>query len=202
MICTTSTNILKASAGAPNDKKDPLSLSLNEFTKALAINTTSAFAAAQQAVLAFSELPSSASKTFIYTGNCLNTTILAPLLAGGVGKSASAHMIHVASAAYADRGFKYVISYILLISLIVLSFLFLFSFPHPIQSTIPKPSQLTTHNSRFYYADERNPDGSPAYGGIDGEAHGKYYLELSEGESQGPWQQTFVKGAGYKDFSA
>ena len=38
-------------------------------------------------------------------------------------------------------------------------------------------------------------------GGIDGEAHGKLYVELAEGKSQGPWQQTFVKGVGYKAFS-
>lgn len=36
---------------------------------------------------------------------------------------------------------------------------------------------------------------------IDGEAHGKFYVELAESKVQGPWQQTFVKGLGYKDFS-
>lgn len=35
---------------------------------------------------------------------------------------------------------------------------------------------------------------------IDGEAHGKYYTELSEHREQGPWQQTFVKGKGYTTF--
>ena len=38
------------------------------------------------------------------------------------------------------------------------------------------------------------------YRDIDGEAHGKFYLELAEGKVQGPWQQTFVKGVGYKKF--
>jgi hypothetical protein len=74
----------------------------------LNINTTSAFVAAQQAVLAFEQLPASASKTFIFTGNVLNTTILAPLMLGGVGKSATSHMIQSAAAAYADKGYKYV----------------------------------------------------------------------------------------------
>ena len=56
---------------------------------------------------------------------------------------------------------------------------------------------------RFYYADERKADGSAAYFDIDGEAHGVYYVELAEGKSQGPWQQTFVKGGvGYKNFLA
>jgi hypothetical protein len=52
--------------------------------------------------------------------------------------------------------------------------------------------------NRFYYGDERNADGSPAYFNIDREAHGKLYVELAEGREQGPWQQTFVKGVGYK----
>lgn len=35
---------------------------------------------------------------------------------------------------------------------------------------------------------------------IDGEAHGKLYAELAEHKEQGEWQQTFVKGVGYKKF--
>lgn len=53
---------------------------------------------------------------------------------------------------------------------------------------------------RFYYADQRKADGTPSYNGIDGEAHGKFYAELAGGKSQGEWQQTFVKGIGYKKF--
>ena len=53
---------------------------------------------------------------------------------------------------------------------------------------------------RFYYGDERKADGGPASMDIDGEAHAKLYLELAEGKEQGPWQQTFVKGVGYKYF--
>ncbi len=89
-----------------NDAKDPLSLPLADFTKDFTINTTSAFVAAQQAVLAFSQLPESASKTFIYTGNITNETPLPPLLDLGVGKSATAHIIQSAAAAYKDKGFK------------------------------------------------------------------------------------------------
>ena len=54
--------------------------------------------------------------------------------------------------------------------------------------------------NRFYYADERKADGSPAVNGVDGEAHGKLYVQLAEDKAQGPWQQTFVKGMGYKSF--
>jgi hypothetical protein len=92
-----------------------------------------------------------------------------------VGKLATARIIQSAAAAYKDQGFKY---------------------RHPIQISLVK--KLT--NCRFYYGDERNADGSPAYSKIDGEAHGKFYLQLAEGKSQGPWQQTFVKDVGYKQF--
>lgn len=59
---------------------------------------------------------------------------------------------------------------------------------------------LTGLLARFYYGDQRNADGSPVYSKIDGEAHGKLYLQLAEDNAQGPWQQTFVKGVGYKQF--
>lgn len=100
-------DILEAGAATPNDAKNPLSLPLTDFTRDFHINTTSAFVAAQQAVLGFEQLPDSASKTFIYTGNVLNTTTIAPLMDLGVGKSATAHIIQSAASAYRDRGFKY-----------------------------------------------------------------------------------------------
>lgn len=98
----------EAGAATSNDPKDPFSLPFADFTRDLNINTSSVFVAAQQAVLAFKQLPDSASKTFIYTGNILNNAItIAPMLNLGVGKSATAHMIQSAAAAYAERGFKY-----------------------------------------------------------------------------------------------
>lgn len=160
LLGTPSVVVYNAGAATPNDAKNPLSLPLTDFTRDLNINTTSAFVAAQQAVVGFEQLPDSASKTFIYTGNKLNTTTLAPLMDLGVGKSATSHIVQSAAAAYTDQRFK------------------------------------------FYYGDERKADGSPAYFDIDGEAHGKLYVQLAEGESQGPWQQTFVKDVGYKDFLA
>ena len=99
-------DIDKAAASARNDAKNPLSLPLADFTRDLKTNTTSAFVAAQQAVLGFEQLPDSASKTFIYTGNILNITTMAPLLNLGVGKSATSHIIQSAAAAYADQGYK------------------------------------------------------------------------------------------------
>ncbi|PMD12779.1 putative short-chain dehydrogenase [Hyaloscypha hepaticicola] len=53
---------------------------------------------------------------------------------------------------------------------------------------------------KLYYCDERKADGGAVYGAIDGDASAKHYVELSEGKTQRPWQQTFVKGARYKAF--
>lgn len=104
---TAKINYIKAAALTRTDGANPLSLPLSDFTRDLNVNTTSAFVAAQQATMGFAELPASSSKTFIYTGNMLNTTIIPPLLDLGVGKSATAHIIQTAAASYADRGFKY-----------------------------------------------------------------------------------------------
>ena len=57
-----------------------------------------------------------------------------------------------------------------------------------------------TKTSRFYFADEREPSADPVFTGIDGPAHGQFYTELAEKESQGPWLATFIKGQGYVDF--
>jgi hypothetical protein len=79
---------------------------LAAFSRDVTVNVTNAFVAAQQAALGFAQLPASASRTFIYTGNILNVTILPSFLSQGVGKSAGAHMIWAASAAYKERGYK------------------------------------------------------------------------------------------------
>ncbi|KAK5046500.1 hypothetical protein LTR84_008303 [Exophiala bonariae] len=149
--------VYNVSASTLTPPQDPFALPLAAFNRDVAINVTSAFVAAQQAVLGFAQLPASASKTFIYTGNILNVAIIPGFLDQGIGKSAGAHLIWAASAAYRDRGFK------------------------------------------FYYGDERKADGTAKYR-VDGEAHAQLYWELAEGKTQGPWMQTFVKDAGYKDF--
>ena len=161
-------------ASTSNPPNDPLSLQLTDFSRDLNVNTVSPFVAAQQAAAGFAQLPASASKTFIYTGNILNTVIIPSLLDLGVGKTATAHIIQSAAGAYQDRGFKY-------------------AHPHYLVS-----KQLTIY--RFYYADQRKADGKAVYSAIDGDAHAELFLELAEGKLQGPWQQTFVSGTGYKDF--
>jgi hypothetical protein len=83
-------------------------VTLEEFTRDTNVNIHSAFVAAQQAISGFAQLPETASRTFIYTGNVLNVAILPRFLEQGVGKSGAAHMMWAASAAYKDRGYKYV----------------------------------------------------------------------------------------------
>ncbi|KAH6867338.1 hypothetical protein B0T10DRAFT_534275 [Thelonectria olida] len=116
---------------------DPFALSLADLSRDTTINIYSSFVAAQQAVSGFAQLPASAARTFIYTGNVLNVSILPRFLSQGIGK--------------------------------------------------------------FYYADERKPDGSPKYR-INGDAHANLYWELAQDKTQGPWMQTFVTGVGYKKF--
>ncbi|CAH0040455.1 unnamed protein product [Clonostachys rhizophaga] len=151
--------IYNASAGSFTPADDPFALSLADFSRDTTINIHSAFVAAQQAVSGFAELPDSAARTFIYTGNVLNVAILPRFVAAGIGKSGAAHMIWAASAAYKDRGYK------------------------------------------FYYADERKPDGQPKYR-VDADAHADLYWKLAHAKTQGPWMQTFVQGVGYEKFDA
>lgn len=101
---------LIAAAAHFGDAKHPLGLSLDDFKNSLAINTTSVFVAAQQAVLAFDQLPNSASRTFIYTGNGLPFSPSPAMLDLGVGKAATYHIIQCAAEGYKDKGYKYVLS--------------------------------------------------------------------------------------------
>ncbi|KAL3479197.1 putative short-chain dehydrogenase [Aspergillus californicus] len=102
--------VYNAAAATPNNPQNPFSLSQADFTRDLAINTTSPFVAAQQAALGFEALANeeSASKTFIYTGNILSTGVTIPgLLTLGVGKSATAHVVQSAAGAFEGKGFKF-----------------------------------------------------------------------------------------------
>lgn len=96
-----------AANGAFVDLSDPASLPLEDFATSLTVNTTSLYAAIQEAVKSFGDLPIDASKTFIFTGNALNNIAVPPMLPLGVGKAASAHLIDYISKAYVFRGFKY-----------------------------------------------------------------------------------------------
>jgi hypothetical protein len=53
--------------------------------------------------------------------------------------------------------------------------------------------------SRFYYADERQPDGGVSIP-VSGPAAAEAYVELAEDGEQRAWEYTFVKGKGYVEF--
>ncbi|KAF2096996.1 NAD(P)-binding protein [Rhizodiscina lignyota] len=53
---------------------------------------------------------------------------------------------------------------------------------------------------KFYFVDERTPDGGAVYGDIDAKAHTELFLSLAKGDNTVPWHATFVKGKGYVKF--
>ncbi|EEU34292.1 uncharacterized protein NECHADRAFT_50337 [Fusarium vanettenii 77-13-4] len=78
--------IYNASAVHFTPADDPFAISFADFSEDTNINIHSAFIAAQQAVSGFAQLPESAARTFIYTGNVLNVAMLPKFLSAGVGK--------------------------------------------------------------------------------------------------------------------
>ena len=92
----------------PPDKDSVLSISAETFSSDLNVNTISPYVAAQQAVSGWKTLPKETKKTFIYTGNALNVSVLpVPMMLNlGVGKAASAYWVGVADATYKSQGYR------------------------------------------------------------------------------------------------
>lgn len=90
----------------------PFSIPLAAFEHDLAINTSSTYAAAQQAIQAFEALPDSIPKAFIFTGNILNTLSMPSFLTLGIGKSASASLMQAGANSYGERGYWYVFPFL------------------------------------------------------------------------------------------
>lgn len=56
---------------------------------------------------------------------------------------------------------------------------------------------------KFYYADERTPEGAPVLQGTSGEGAADFYFDLAENENKDiPVEATFVTGKGYTVFDA
>ena len=101
--------IYNAPALTPPPVKDSvLSIPVENVASDLNVNTISPYVAAQQAVSGWETLPKETKKTFIYTGNILNVSIVPiPLMLDlGIGKSASAFWIGVADATYSAHGYR------------------------------------------------------------------------------------------------
>lgn len=163
----------------PPDQDSVLSIPATSLSGDLNTNTVTPYAAAQEAVKGYSSLPAGASPVFIYTGNAQNNLPLpVPLMTTlGVGKAGSAYWIAVADKLYAGKGYRYVKSG-----------------PDSDKSLL----KLTLRPRRFFYADQRNEDGSMAGMQLDAEAHAQFYTSLAEGKTQDvPWLATFTKSKGY-----
>ncbi|KAK9482887.1 hypothetical protein V1527DRAFT_521768 [Lipomyces starkeyi] len=93
----------------PPNKESVLSISAESVSSDLNVNTISPYVVAQQSISGWETLPKETKKTFIYTGNILNVSILpVPLFLDlGMGKSASAFWIGLADATYAAQGFRF-----------------------------------------------------------------------------------------------
>uniref|UniRef100_A0A8H7NQS9 Uncharacterized protein n=1 Tax=Bionectria ochroleuca TaxID=29856 RepID=A0A8H7NQS9_BIOOC len=152
--------VYNGAALTPPPKEDSLlSVPHEALASDLNTNTVSPYVAAQEAIKGWETLPKEVNKTFIYTGNKSNVSLMPmPItMTLGVGKSASAYWIGLADTMYSTKGY------------------------------------------RFFYADQRNEDGSPAGFGLDGPAHGDFYTQLTK-DGNVPWHATFVKGKGYVEF--
>lgn len=104
--------LLPGSLKTSNNPQNLFTSSFTEFNCDLTVNITSAYVASQQVMLTFKKLPESALKTFIYTGNILNTATfpgyLYRLFIFGSWKVASAHIIESAAEAYKNKSYKFV----------------------------------------------------------------------------------------------
>ena len=91
----------------PADGSDPFGVTVTSFANNLAVNTTSAYAAAAAAVKSFSKLSESKSKynrAFIYTGSMFSSVIMPEGLTLGTGKVAAAYLIETAAHVYGKEG--------------------------------------------------------------------------------------------------
>lgn len=89
------------------DPEDNLNgLSLGDVQEEISVNLFSPLFAAGEAIKGFRQLPGTASRTFIFTGNALNTVINPGALTFAMGKTATAQMVSFASVAYRNQGYK------------------------------------------------------------------------------------------------
>ena len=92
----------------PPEKDVIFSTPSASVTSDLNVNVTSPYVAAQEAVKGFETLPAETKKTFIYTGNILNISIIPMpmMMTLGMGKSASAHWIGLADMLHSAKGIR------------------------------------------------------------------------------------------------
>jgi hypothetical protein len=83
-------------------KVDPFSVPIDEWIAGLNINFISAYAAIQEAIAGFRQLPASTLKTITFTGNLSIHKAIPLFMNLGVSKNAAAHMIECGTVAHYD----------------------------------------------------------------------------------------------------
>ncbi|KAK4702863.1 hypothetical protein P7C70_g3348, partial [Phenoliferia sp. Uapishka_3] len=87
---------------------EPFSIPIEEFASSLAINVTSPYSAASEALAGLEDIKKAGSDlTVLYTGNGLNAVRFSSTLALGVGKNASLHWIQIGADIYGEKGAKF-----------------------------------------------------------------------------------------------
>jgi len=99
--------VYNAYSSLPLSNDNPLQRSVDDFIKDMNINTISAYAAAQEAVKGFEKLPFKVQKTFMFTGNILNTATSPTTMSFGAGKFSSWYIIYTLAAAFKKNGFRF-----------------------------------------------------------------------------------------------
>lgn len=89
----------------PTLPDNPLTLSTAQLEHDLAVNTTSAYVAASEAVKGFETLPKEWPKSFIYTGNGLNVIPQPRFVSLGLAKTAMAHVLECCTLAFQGKGY-------------------------------------------------------------------------------------------------
>ncbi|KAJ5122900.1 hypothetical protein N7448_008997 [Penicillium atrosanguineum] len=146
---------------------DPLLAPLGTINTARTVGFDSAYIAAQQALQGFRMLPTSTPTAFIYTGNTLNQIAIPGVMPFALGKVAAAMLVEYAANVYGKDSYSQEV-YLLYLTCV----------------------------SKFYFVDERKPDGRPAGLQIDGDAHADMFWTLAHEPKQSKWLVTFTKDGG------
>jgi NAD(P)-dependent dehydrogenase (short-subunit alcohol dehydrogenase family) len=93
--------------GRATDPASPTTALITGFQQDLAVNTVSAYAAAQAAVEGFARLPPNLPKTFIFTGNKGAAAISPAVFTLGLTKASTWYMIQTLAEAYKDKGYGF-----------------------------------------------------------------------------------------------
>jgi NAD(P)-dependent dehydrogenase (short-subunit alcohol dehydrogenase family) len=88
---------------------NPLDVSVERLTETLAVNTISPYTAAKLATRGWATLPDTASKTFMFTGNMMNTQVWLATHNLGISKNATAYWLEVAANVpeYKEKGYSF-----------------------------------------------------------------------------------------------